>query len=93
MEERRSQPIEDRLRKLAALRELGVTRLSLGVENFDDRVLEMNGRAHLSPEIARASDWAREVGFRQINIDLIAGMVGDTDEKWRDAVRRTLSTS
>ncbi len=40
--------------KLKAIRELGVTRLSLGVENFDDHILEINGRAHHSKEIARA---------------------------------------
>lgn len=37
--------------KLKALRDLGVTRLSLGIENFDDQILETNGRAHRSPEI------------------------------------------
>ena len=39
--------------KLAAIRGIGVTRLSLGVENFDDQILELNGRAHRSPEIVR----------------------------------------
>src|SRR4051812_3959829 len=39
--------------KLKAIRELGVTRLSLGVENFDDHILEINGRAHHSKEIGR----------------------------------------
>ena len=43
--------------KINTLRELGVTRLSLGVENFSDAVLEENGRAHLSAEIYRAWDW------------------------------------
>ena len=61
--------------KLNALRELGVTRLSLGVENFDSHILELNGRAHRGNEIVRAYDCARSVGFPQINIDLIAGMV------------------
>src|SRR5262249_5855228 len=61
--------------KLAALKELGVTRLSLGIENFDDAILEANGRAHLSTEIHRAYSWARDLNFNQINIDLIAGMV------------------
>ena len=42
--------------KLAAIRDLGVTRLSLGVENFDDSILELNGRAHRSGEIFRAYD-------------------------------------
>ena len=49
--------------KLAAIRRFGVTRLSLGVENFDDRILELNGRAHRSPEIAQAYRAARTLGF------------------------------
>ena len=73
--------------KLEALKAIGVTRLSLGIEHFDDEILAANGRAHLSPEIYRAYQWAREVDFPQINIDLIAGMMGETEEKWREAVR------
>jgi len=76
--------------KLAAIRELGVTRLSLGVENFDDRILEINGRAHHSKEIARAYSYARQIGFPQINIDLIAGMVEETEENWRENIRKTI---
>lgn len=76
--------------KLKAIREMGVTRLSLGVENFDDRVLEINGRAHHSQEIARAYGYARELDFPQINIDLIAGMVEETEENWRECIRKTI---
>src|SRR5258708_2108694 len=76
--------------KLKAIREMGVTRLSLGVENFDDHILEINGRAHHSKEIARAYTYAREVGFQQINIDLIAGMVEETEANWRECVRKTI---
>lgn len=76
--------------KLEALKEIGVTRLSLGIEHFDDEVLEANGRAHLSPEIYRAYGCAREVDFPQINIDLISGMMGESDEKWRETVRRAI---
>jgi oxygen-independent coproporphyrinogen-3 oxidase len=79
--------------KLASIRAMGVTRLSLGVEHFDNRVLELNGRAHRAPEIGRAFACARSLGFPQINIDLIAGMAGDTEEGWRDAVRKTLELS
>ncbi|MFM7604558.1 MAG: radical SAM protein, partial [Prosthecobacter sp.] len=60
--------------KLTGIREVGVTRLSLGVENFDDHILESNGRAHRSAEIAKAYNFARSLGFEHINIDLIAGM-------------------
>lgn len=76
--------------KLEVLRELGVTRLSLGIEHFDDHILEINGRAHRSREIARAYAFARQVGFPQINVDLIAGMVEETEEKWAMAVAKTL---
>ncbi len=79
--------------KLKAIRELGVTRLSLGVENFDDHILEINGRAHHSKEIGRAYAYARTIGFSQINIDLIAGMVEETDANWRECVRKTIELS
>jgi oxygen-independent coproporphyrinogen-3 oxidase len=76
--------------KLAAIRRMGVTRLSLGVENFDDRILEINGRAHRSPEIGTAYRFARALDFPQINIDLIAGMLGETEENWRENVEKTI---
>jgi oxygen-independent coproporphyrinogen-3 oxidase len=76
--------------KLEALKEMGITRLSLGIENFNDKILEENGRAHLSGEIYRAYGWARDLKFDQINIDLIAGMVGETWDNWRDCIRKTI---
>lgn len=76
--------------KLDALRSLGVTRLSLGLEHLDDHILEINGRAHRSAEAFRAFEHARRVGFPQVNVDLIAGMVEETHEKWADTVRRTI---
>ena len=68
-----------------------MTRLSLGVEHFDDEILSINGRAHKSPEIFRAYQWARDAGFPQINIDLIAGMMGETDDKWKMAVEKAVA--
>jgi oxygen-independent coproporphyrinogen III oxidase len=61
------------------------------VENFNDHILEINGRAHQSKEIARAYAFAQELGFPQINIDLIAGMVEETDDNWRECVRKTVA--
>ena len=77
--------------KLTAIRKMGVTRLSLGVENFDDRILEINGRAHRSPEIGTAYGFARSLDFPQINIDLIAGMLGETDENWQRNIEKTIA--
>lgn len=79
--------------KVKALREIGVTRLSLGVENFSDELLEENGRAHLTKEIDRAWEWIREANFPNVNIDLISGMVGETWENWKMNIRRALELS
>jgi oxygen-independent coproporphyrinogen III oxidase len=79
--------------KLEMLRQCGVTRLSLGIENFDDKILEANGRAHLSGEIYKAYDWAKALNFPQINIDLIAGMLGETWDNWKVCVQKTIDMS
>ncbi len=76
------------LEKVKTLKEIGITRISLGVESFNDTLLEANGRAHLSPEVFKAYDWIQEVGFPQVNIDLIAGMMGETDDNWTEAVEK-----
>ena len=76
--------------KLQTIREIGVTRLSLGVENLNDTVLVENGRAHSTKEIYRVIPWIHDLEFDQLNIDLIAGMVGETWESWKDTVKRTI---
>ena len=79
--------------KIHTLKELGVTRLSLGVENFTDRILEENGRAHLSKEVYRAWEWIEAAQFDNVNIDLISGMVGETWDNWKYNIQKTLELS
>ena len=79
--------------KVKTLKELGVTRLSLGIENFSDKVLEDNGRAHLSKEVYRAWDWIQDAGFDNVNIDLISGMVGESWDNWKYNIEETLKLS
>ena len=76
--------------KIEAIRDIGVTRVSLGVENFDQDILESNGRAHGERHIEPAFEMCRRAGFSQVNIDLIAGMLGETDENWMRCIERTL---
>ena len=76
--------------KLFAIRDAGITRLSLGVENFDAEILEHNNRAHRTDEIHRAWNQAREADFAQLNLDLIAGMVGETDPNWQHCISETV---
>ena len=80
--------------KVKTLRDvLGVTRLSLGVENFSDKLLEENGRAHLSKQVFNAWEWISEADFPNVNIDLISGMVGETWDNWKMNVEKTLELS
>ena len=76
--------------KLTAIKDIGVTRLSLGVENFDDHILVINGRAHRSPEVFQAYERAQAEQFDQINIDLIAGMLEETEENWQRNIEQTI---
>lgn len=79
--------------KLQVLKQVGVTRLSLGIENFDEKILQDNGRAHGAKEIDRAYAFIQSIGFPQVNIDLIAGMLGETEDNWRECVRKTILLS
>ncbi len=79
--------------KVYALKDLGVTRLSLGVENFDDEILSNNGRAHVTTEIDRVLPWIKDADFPMFNLDLIAGMVGETSEKWSKTIDRTIEVA
>jgi oxygen-independent coproporphyrinogen-3 oxidase len=79
--------------KVQTLKELGVTRLSLGVENFSDAILEENGRAHLSGEVYKSWQWIQDAGFPNVNIDLISGMVGESWDNWKENIKKTIDLS
>ena len=79
--------------KIKTLKKLGVTRLSLGVENFTDSILEENGRAHLSREVYKCWDWIKAAGFPNVNIDLISGMVGETWDNWKYNIAEAIKLS
>lgn len=68
---------------LAAWRGLGVNRLSLGVQSFDDVELRFLGRRHDADASRRAIALARDAGFSNIGIDLIYGLPGRSPEAWR----------
>lgn len=72
--------------KLRVLKNAGVTRLSINPQTGSDEVLRIIGRSHTAADIERCFGEAREIGFDNINADLIAGLTGDTP----DGFRRTL---
>ncbi len=76
--------------KIEAIREIGVTRISLGIENMNDDILSENGRAHVTKEIYEVMPIVKEMAFDQVNVDLISGMVGETWETWKETVQKTI---
>jgi len=69
----------------------GVTRISVGVQSLDDRVLERVGRAHDARAARRAVDEALRVGFRDVSADFIAGLPGEDLSRWEATVRDAAS--
>jgi oxygen-independent coproporphyrinogen-3 oxidase len=78
---------------LETLREVGVTRLSMGVQSFDNSLLKLNGRIHLAEDVLRAYALIKWVGFDWVNLDLMAGLIGETPANWHDSVRRVIDLS
>lgn len=78
-------------RKLRVLRNAGVTRISLGVQQFDDYVLQRSGRIHLVRDAETAYEAIRQVGFPVVNIDLMVGMPGETSESFSKSLERAIS--
>jgi oxygen-independent coproporphyrinogen-3 oxidase len=79
--------------KATALREIGVTRLSLGVQSFDDALLDRNGRSHGVSHALRAMAWARELKYPVVNIDLMSGMIDETAETWDRSLETLIGLS
>lgn len=72
--------------KLHALRAAGVGRVSINPQSMDDKVLAAIGRRHAAADVLRAYDEARQAGFDAINMDVIAGLAGDTAETFAQTI-------
>lgn len=79
------------LAKARLFRELGVTRVSLGVQSFSQRVLESLGREHTPAQAAQAVTLLRDAGIPQVNIDLMFSIPGQSAADWQDTLRQTLA--
>ncbi len=77
--------------KLETYLNAGVNRLSIGAQSFDDELLAYMGRVHTTEDFFKNYDLARECGFRNINIDLMFAIPGQTSEIWMDTMERALS--
>src|SRR5205807_6593047 len=77
--------------KAALLRRLGITRISLGIQSWDDDLLILLGREHNAKQGEESFQILRDAGFSNINVDLMFGLPGQTIHQWRSTLERTVS--
>lgn len=77
--------------RLAALKDLGVTRISMGVQSFAPDLLDALGRQHTREQIYRAYDRVRQAGFASVNLDLMFALPGQTETEWLADVEAALA--
>lgn len=78
------------LEDLRRYRQSGVNRLNIGVQSFCDDNLKMLGRIHSPSEALKAIDWARQVGFENIGLDLIYGLPEQDESMWQADLDRAI---
>lgn len=76
--------------KFAALREAGVNRLSLGVQSFDDALLQRLGRDHSAQDVRESVLAAREAGFENLSLDLMFALPGQSQAEWEATLEAAL---
>lgn len=76
---------------LTALRSLGINRLSIGIQSFDNNILQYLNRSHSAIAAVDSVKSARQAGFNNISIDLIYAIPGLSNAAWQDNIQRALS--
>src|SRR5260221_12119193 len=80
-------PVTVSLDKAQLWREFGVNRVSMGVQSFNEKLLDRLGRIHSREMVFKSYDVLRRAGFQNVNIDLMFAIPGQTMEVWRQTVR------
>ncbi|HEX7516337.1 MAG TPA: radical SAM family heme chaperone HemW [Chthoniobacterales bacterium] len=78
-------------RKAELLRSLGVNRISLGVQSWDDELLKLLGRGHNAAQAEASLHILRDAGFTNVNIDLMFGLPGQTLAQWEATLKKTVA--
>ena len=76
---------------LLSLGKIGINRLSIGIQSFDDDFLTLMNRRHDSKQAKDCLIHARKAGFENLNLDLIYGLPGMSNKKWRETLLEALS--
>ena len=76
--------------KLVVMKNNGINRLSLGVQSFDEDILNRLGRTHSNEHVYNTIQMAKDIGFTNISIDLMYGLPGQTMEQWKHTLEKAL---
>ena len=76
--------------RASVLRSLGFNRVSMGVQSLDDEVLNRLGRVHNAAKAVEAFNFLRGSGFKNINLDLMFGVPGQSFESWKDTLEKVI---
>ena len=75
---------------LESMREIGINRINIGVQSFDENVLDFLGRRHSVKQVLSAIEASRKAGFHNIGLDLIYGVPEQNIDLWLDTLRQTI---
>jgi oxygen-independent coproporphyrinogen III oxidase len=79
------------LEKASVLRSLGVNRISMGVQSWDEELLKVLGRVHSGAQAQRSYEILREAGFDNVNLDLMFGVPTQTRAQWQASLEKTVA--
>ena len=78
---------------LESLREIGINRINIGVQSFDQETLRFLGRRHSLKQAVSAIEASRNAGFHNMGLDLIYGIPGQTIDSWLDTLKQAVASS
>jgi oxygen-independent coproporphyrinogen-3 oxidase len=79
-------------KKVSAYKELGINRISIGIQSFNDEIVKLSGREHTGEKALKAIDIVKQAGDIVINIDLLSGLAGETEETWNKTIETAIGT-
>lgn len=80
-------------KKVSAYKELGINRISVGVQSFNDEIIKLSGREHTGEKALKAIDIVKDAGDIVINIDLLSGLAGETNKTWVETIDTAISAT
>ncbi|UCH96074.1 MAG: radical SAM family heme chaperone HemW [Candidatus Aminicenantes bacterium] len=79
-------------KKVSAYKEMGINRISIGIQSFNDEIIKLSGREHTAEKALKAIDIVKDAGDIVINIDLLSGLAGETNNTWVETIDTAIST-